>query len=110
METNDITVRPSTIAQASLPRAPKNEGIDPQNKAKTMELAQVKIHVDEANERLQSVHTNLRFKIHEDLSRVYVQVVDRFSDEVVREVPPEKLLDMSAALLRQVGLIVDERS
>ena len=38
-----------------------------------------------------------------------VRVVDRSNDEVIREVPPEKVLDLMAELRELVGFLVDER-
>jgi flagellar protein FlaG len=38
-----------------------------------------------------------------------VKVVDSETGEVIREIPPEKLLDMFANMLELAGLIIDER-
>jgi flagellar protein FlaG len=38
-----------------------------------------------------------------------VQVIDRETEEVVREIPPESLLDFNASILRQAGLLVNEK-
>ncbi|NPV29191.1 MAG: flagellar protein FlaG [Firmicutes bacterium] len=51
----------------------------------------------------------LHFKIHEDTKRVMVQVIDEETDEVVNEVPPEKILNLVAEIWRLVGLLVDEK-
>lgn len=53
--------------------------------------------------------TRLKFNVHEDTDRVYVQVIDRETEEVVREIPPESLLDLNASILRQAGLLVNEK-
>ena len=50
-------------------------------------------YVEEINDTLEKTPTSLRFNIHEDLDRIYVHVVDRFSEEILREIPPEKLLE-----------------
>ncbi|QQK77901.1 flagellar protein FlaG [Salicibibacter cibarius] len=70
---------------------------------------QMEDYVEEFNDILERTPTSLRFNIHEDLDRIYVHVVDRFSEEILREIPPEKLLDMTAAILKQAGIIVDEQ-
>ncbi|MCM3714650.1 flagellar protein FlaG [Halalkalibacter oceani] len=64
---------------------------------------------DSMNQLLETNMTALKFNIHEDLNRTYVQVVNRETDEIVKEIPPEKFLDMVASMLKQAGLIVDER-
>ncbi|AXF56305.1 flagellar protein FlaG [Salicibibacter kimchii] len=68
---------------------------------------QMEAYVEEINDTLELTPTSLRFNIHEDLDRIYVHVVDRFSEEILREIPPEKLLDMTAAILKRAGIIVD---
>ncbi|MGG6433322.1 flagellar protein FlaG [Anoxybacillus sp. D401a] len=61
------------------------------------------------NEFLQPSHTSLKFNVHEDLKEYYIQLIDDRTKEVVREIPPKKLLDMYAAMMKFVGLIVDRK-
>ncbi|AIC95609.1 MULTISPECIES: flagellar protein FlaG [Shouchella] len=51
----------------------------------------------------------LSFHVHTDLDRVYVKVIDSDTDEVVREVPPEQLLDLLASMMKSAGLIIDRQ-
>lgn len=62
-----------------------------------------------ANEFLSSSNTHLKFKYHEQLNEYYVTVVDDMTSEVVREIPPKKMLDMFAAMTEFLGLVVDEK-
>ena len=50
-----------------------------------------------------------KFRFHEGLERYYVQVVDLNTDEVIKEVPPEKLLNAFYEMQKMVGMIVDEK-
>lgn len=61
------------------------------------------------NEFLQPSHTSLKFNVHEDLKEYYIQLIDDRTKEIVREIPPKKLLDMYAAMMKFVGLIVDRK-
>ncbi|KHF37832.1 flagellar protein FlaG [Halalkalibacter okhensis] len=65
--------------------------------------------VEGMNDLLESSNTAIKFNIHEDLNRLYVQVVNKETDEVVKEIPPEEFLDMVASMLKHAGLIFDER-
>lgn len=69
----------------------------------------VRLAVDNLNEFLQPVTTNLKFVYHEDLNDYYVTVVDPLTNEVVREIPPKKMLDMYVAMAEYMGLLVDEK-
>ncbi|WP_217588526.1 flagellar protein FlaG [Lentibacillus saliphilus] len=65
--------------------------------------------VTKMNEFTKPLQTDLRFQLHEDLNEYYVTVVDPLTDEVIKEIPPKKMLDMYAAMAEFMGLMVDER-
>lgn len=49
------------------------------------------------------------FGIHEGTNRVTIKLVDRDTKEVIKELPPEKTLDMIAKIWEMAGLMIDER-
>lgn len=49
------------------------------------------------------------FGIHEGTNRVTIKIVDKDTKEVIKELPPEKTLDMIAKVWELAGLMVDER-
>ncbi|WP_062050193.1 flagellar protein FlaG [Bacillus sp. JCM 19034] len=65
--------------------------------------------VTNMNELFETSRTSIKFSIHEDLGRTYVQVVNQVDQEVIKEIPSEEFLDMIASMLKFAGLIVDER-
>lgn len=65
--------------------------------------------VEKLNQFNDPEKTNLKFVYHEDLHEYYVTVVNPITDEVVREIPPKKLLDMFAAMEDYMGLLIDEK-
>jgi len=69
----------------------------------------VKSTVEKLNDFIDPVRTNLKFVFHEDLHEYYVTVVNPLTDEVIREIPPKKMLDMYAAMTEYMGLLVDEK-
>lgn len=64
---------------------------------------------DSMNKFLESVNTQLRFKMHDELKEYYVTIVDSKTDEVVREIPSKKLMDIYAAMKEFVGLLIDRK-
>ncbi|MFP3345425.1 flagellar protein FlaG, partial [Halomonas sp. SIMBA_159] len=50
------------------------------------------------NEMLEPAATNVKFQLHEQLEVYYVQVIDTKTDEVLREIPNRKFLDMYASM------------
>jgi len=63
--------------------------------------------VDEAQSVLQRVNSQLAFKVHDGTGRILVQVVEKETKEVLREIPPEKMLDVIAGIWKWSGIAVD---
>lgn len=49
------------------------------------------------------------FGIHDATNRVTIKIVDKETKEVLKEIPPEKTLDMIAKAWELVGILVDEK-
>lgn len=65
--------------------------------------------VGKMNEMLQVTNSTAKFMYHDGLDRYYVTVVDRETEEVVKEIPPKKLLDAFYEMQKMLGMIVDEK-
>ena len=65
--------------------------------------------IEKVNKRLRGIPTSLEFVIHEKTHDIMIKVVNQETGEVIREIPPEKILDMVANFLEKAGLIIDER-
>lgn len=63
--------------------------------------------VSEINNVLDKVNKRLSFRVHDGSERMMVYVIDNKTNEVVREVPPEKFLDVIARIREFVGLLID---
>lgn len=63
---------------------------------------------------VENINKNLKdseaiFGIHEKTNRVTIKIVDKETKEVIKELPPEKTLDMIAKAWELAGLLVDEK-
>ncbi|KGR76467.1 flagellar protein FlaG [Ureibacillus sinduriensis] len=65
--------------------------------------------VDSLNEFMEINHNSSKFVYHEGLDRYFVQVVNKDTEEVIKEIPPKKLLDAFYEMQKMVGMIVDEK-
>lgn len=63
--------------------------------------------LEELNKKATSVTSE--FGIHEKTNRITIKIVDKKTKEVVKELPPEKMLDMIAKIWETSGLLVDEK-
>lgn len=65
--------------------------------------------IEEANKKFNSMDKGLEFSIHEKTKQIMIKVIDKSNDEVIREIPPEKILDMVATMCEAAGLMLDEK-
>lgn len=65
--------------------------------------------IEKANQTLRGVNTNFEFTIHEQTKEIMVKVINSETNEVIREIPPEKILDLVAKMWELAGILVDER-
>jgi len=63
--------------------------------------------IEKANATLKGVNTSFKFSIHETTKEIVVQVINNDTQEVIREIPPKKILDMVAKMWELAGIIVD---
>lgn len=87
---------------------------DPNKKDEGKELKEVspdkvKDALSEINKKIAPTQTECSFKYHEKTHRISITVKDKETDKVIREIPPEKTLDMIAKTLELAGILVDEK-
>ncbi len=61
------------------------------------------------NDTAEAMQLSLRFLMHEGSERWMVQVIDIQQDEIVREMPPENVLNVVAQIQNLIGVLLDER-
>lgn len=61
------------------------------------------------NELLNTTNKAAKFVLHEGLDKYYVRLVDAQTEEVIKEIPPESLLNAFYELQKMAGMIVDEK-
>lgn len=67
----------------------------------------IKKTVEQLNKNMS--HSEAIFGIHEGTNRVTIKIVDKNSKELIKELPPEKTLDMIAKAWELAGILVDEK-
>ncbi|MDI3280273.1 MAG: flagellar protein FlaG [Bacillota bacterium] len=66
--------------------------------------------LEKLNRIFDVMSTELRFKVHEGTKDIVVQVIEIETGKVLREIPPERILDMITQMMKLVGLLVDEKA
>lgn len=70
---------------------------------------QIQKMIDESNKHLLGKDAKLTYKTHESTKKVIITLVDTKTNEVIREIPSEKMLDSIANIWEMVGLIVNKK-
>lgn len=111
-ETPKVPVSPAEPSQAAAAGgavlAEEKKGLDNQGDSQhTPSEATIDDAVKSANRKME--HTRCEFSYHKQTNRVSIKVINEDTDEVIREIPPEKSLDMLQKLWEMAGILVDEK-
>lgn len=85
----------------------KDDGSSKGKKEHQPSEATINDAVSSANRRME--RTRCEYSYHKETNRVSIKVLDADTDEVIREIPPEKSLDMLQKMWEMAGILVDER-
>lgn len=70
---------------------------------------QLETAISKVNNHVLGVNSQFQYRIHEGTDRIMVKLIDTESKDVIREIPPEKMLDMVAEIWKRVGLVIDNK-
>ena len=102
-ETPDISKEITTSKPVEAPAKEK----DTENQPKEATQEQIRKAVAEINRA--AAGTEAVFGIHDKTNRVTIKIVDKDTKEVIKELPPEKTLDLIAKAWEMAGILVDEK-
>ncbi|SHG54093.1 FlaG protein [Thermosyntropha lipolytica DSM 11003] len=110
---HDFRVRSEGAEEASSRMAAQGVNVNILSREKEKELNPevLKQAVATANEAFRLSNYHLEFRLHENSGRYQIKVVDTDSNTVIREIPPEYMLEISArireVLDKFLGVFVD---
>ena len=65
--------------------------------------------VEQLNETVRAFDQRLSFELHEETDRWMIEVWDRENEEVIKEIPPEDVLNVVAHIQNVLGVLLDRR-
>lgn len=108
----EVQIKPLTRSPELVTETPKLSKEDLKKQQPAVDLKSLEEAVKTTNDAIKISNYHLEFKVHEESGRYQVKVVDTNTQQVVREIPPENMLDFSAKvkelLDKAVGVLVDE--
>ena len=110
---------PETVKKSAAPKLSslsQSNGVDPEE-AEQKSALQVSLTKEDLqtvasdlSDFMQSLNTDIEFSIHEKSGRMMVKVVDTKTHDVLKEFPPEELLDTIGAIRDYVGALLDKKA
>ena len=73
-----------------------------------MDEKSVSYMTKELNELMSKINCNLEFQYHKEVNMMSVRMLDKKTHEVIKEVPPEEMLDQMAKAREWLGAFLDK--
>lgn len=64
---------------------------------------------EKLNRLMGLIEKRLKFDVHEKSHRIIVTVIDQETGDVLREIPPKKLLDLLSSFTEMAGVFIDKK-
>ncbi|MBD5588076.1 flagellar protein FlaG [Clostridium botulinum] len=71
---------------------------------------EVKASVDKLNKLLEGQDIRLEYEIYGKFRDLTIRLIDTKTKEVIKEIPPRKIIDMVAKLCEMAGVLIDEKA
>jgi len=65
--------------------------------------------LNKAIEAIQGPQKSFEISVHEETQAIMIKVMNKETGDVIREVPPEKILDLAAHMMEITGMIIDKK-
>ena len=72
------------------------------------EAKTVRQAADRLNSALQALNRDLAISVHEDSGKLNIEVTDPNTGEIVRQIPPQQVLEVEESIDKIVGLFVND--
>lgn len=78
-------------------------------KERVYSKAEISKEIEHLNKWLEPKRSHLQFVLHDKLNEYYVQLISDETNEVIREIPSKKLMDIMANFYEKLGFIMDKK-
>ncbi|GIP42149.1 flagellin [Paenibacillus sp. J45TS6] len=108
---NVVDMKLSYVAQDSTQFSTNGEsmGLVTQDSTLSVGKDQLIRNIERALKTLEGPQTILDINIHEKTHDIIVRVLNKETGELIREIPPEKMLDLVAKMMEIAGILVDKK-
>ena len=108
---NALQIRPIGIEPSSQPEFKGDKTHTQQENPQEIIFSKEELQkkADEINDYVLGYNAQFSFKVHEGTGRTFVRMIDMQTHDVIKEIPPEKMLDVVAGIWDLMGIAVDRK-
>ena len=97
--------------RSRVPESPgRAEQLQAQERGSQIDRAATEKVVERIQQYVTSMAVKLNFEVHDETGVVMVRVIKQETGEVIREIPPMQILDLSARIDEMIGALFDART
>lgn len=106
----ELGLEQKKMHEAALERQNESPGKRPEEAQQAKETSFPSQLIEAIEEDLKLLHNvGISFTLHKETGRTIIKIIDKETDELIREVPPEQFLDLAAKIHEMVGILFDKR-
>ena len=91
-------------------QAEEDERLKAREEREPMDEQSVSYMTKKLNELMSKINGNLEFQYHKEVNLMSVRMLDKKTNEVLKEVPPEEMLDQMAKAREWLGAFLDKNA
>ena len=88
----------------------QEDPLEEREEREPMDEETVSYMMQELNELMSKINCNLEFQYHKEVNMMSVRMLDKKTHEVIKEVPPEEMLDQMAKAREWLGAFLDKNA
>ena len=88
----------------------QEDPLEEREEREPMDEETVSYMMQELNELMSKINCNLQFQYHKEVNMMSVRMLDKRTHEVIKEVPPEEMLEQMAKAREWLGAFLDKNA
>ncbi len=103
------TSKSGPVLEKAMPEETKTE-VNKEKKidGKNLSVKEVEGMIDALGELSDTIQTRLSFSVHQSTHEVIIRVVDKDTNEVIRQLPPDDLIELHEKMKNLTGFLLNE--
>lgn len=103
----DLAIPQSTTTEINIPKG-ENKELSTRDRDYTVD--DIKKSVDKLNKLFEDKSTYVEYEVYGKSKSVTIKILDHKTKEVIKEIPPKKLIDMVDKLCELAGVFIDQKA